>query len=282
MVTELRKHIADCPSCADLSRRLGAFHYAIEEENAPVKRESVWEKAQPRLDRWMRGYLKSQREVRGPGRQAWRFPSLSWGLPLAFAGTAAAIAVVLVVAIRHGGTTQQGVPDQLASVPAHVTNGAPAVSGRSSDKTLLMNNGKAAENTGPGGADPESLTLASADWVKLWVTTAALQPDGSYQIEGTLMPVAPGEDTLDSAAIAGTWTHAQEEDHLSLYIDQAAKGKSYYRALPSGGNDRIEAVTPPLTTRVPQVNQTIEVQIVHGLILHKAAVQEKNSSPDVQ
>jgi hypothetical protein len=53
--TTVAKHIAQCPSCADLQRRLASF-----DQEGPPEPEAAWKETRNRLDHWLESLLRSQ------------------------------------------------------------------------------------------------------------------------------------------------------------------------------------------------------------------------------
>jgi hypothetical protein len=267
MVEELHEHVANCPSCADLSRRLHAFHHSMQEETA-TKQEENWPEAETRLQRWMREYLKSQPKADTGRKMQWHFPRLSWALPLA-AGCAAVGVLVAVLANHHGAIQQTGERDSLASLHGRNEPAEPPTPGVSGDKSVLMGDSKVTPAEGTAGDEPPTITFAAGEHMKLWMTAVERQADGSYTLEGRLMPVVPSEDGFESAEVTGIFIQNERDGELSLSITELAVRNKRYRVPAATDGDQIAAVFLQDSKEALQTGHAQEIQIVRGRTLEK-------------
>lgn len=67
------EHVAQCPACADLQRRLAVF-----DQEGPPEPEAVWKETRNRLDHWLEKFLRSEAAL-GAAQRAKPFGgTLSW------------------------------------------------------------------------------------------------------------------------------------------------------------------------------------------------------------
>jgi hypothetical protein len=266
MVGDLSRHVARCRACADLTKRFQAFHDAITEEEAvPAKSQTAWKEAEPQLNTWVRGYLKSQAAVRPHRRFVWSLPSLSWGI--VFAAGAAAIVLAVKIAGSHEAGIQPQAPNQIASAPGRDINRPSTAPNQPGDQPVLMNGQKPRSDSGHD--EPQTLTIPAGEHLQLTVTTLDARPGGGYTFDGKLIPVTQRGAIFDAASVSGTWIQDSSRAHLSLSVREAVSGASSYRTPETAENPRIEALTLDGPSTVPQVGQTILIEIVRGPVLEK-------------
>jgi hypothetical protein len=265
MVGDLSRHVAHCRACANLTKRFQAFHDAITEEEAvPAKSQTAWKEAEPQLNTWMRGYLKSRAAVR-PRRRLWSLPGLSWGI--AFAASAAAIVLAVKIADSHEAGIRPQAPNQIASAPGRNLNRPSTAPDQPGDQPILMNGEKPGSDLGHD--EPRTLTIPAAEHLRLTVTTLEARPGGGYAFGGKLIPVTKRAAIFDAASVSGAWTQDSSGAHLSLSVREAVRGASRYRTSETAENPRVDAVTLETAGSAPQVGQTVLIEIVRGSVLEK-------------
>ena len=109
----LAEHIARCPSCGALRRRLESFHQGRQEE---------WSKAEKRLDRWLAD-LAVQEAPRKPSRL------LSWRLPWVLVPAMAALLAAIFFITR----SPSHPPDRIAVIPPAEVVPQPAANPKTRD-----------------------------------------------------------------------------------------------------------------------------------------------------
>jgi hypothetical protein len=264
MVGDLRRHVAGCRACEDLTRRFQALHDS-EDGAVPTKGPAAWQAAEPRLNSWMRSYLKSQAKA-GPRRQLlWSMPSLSWGI--AFAAVAATIVFAVTLATRHPAGIQSDVHNQVAAAPGHGMSRQPTGPEQPGDNSVLMSG----EKMGPesGRNEPQTLTFPAGEHLQLSLTSIAPLPGGEYAIEGKLTPEIQRGAIFDAASVSGIWNQDSAGAHLSLSIGEVVSGASSYSTSETEENSRLEVVTLEASTSTPQVGQTVPIEIVRAPLLQK-------------
>jgi hypothetical protein len=258
MVAELREHLAKCPSCKDLTRRLQAFHHAVSDDDEAAP-EAEWVEAAPRLERRMQAFLESETGKQRPKPKVLRFPALRWTLPLALAGCAAAVAIFGVMLERNELPLRSSEPSQLASTSGRkgdIGHGPPIAPGN--DGNILTAESRV----------PDSLALPPGEHFKLLLTSVEFQPDGSYRFTGTLLGAT--EDEKSSFEVTGVWTEAAQEGHPKLSIQEVNEGSARYRSSMGGSAAQIAGALPQEGNSAPLVGQTLEVEILKGGTLQKA------------
>jgi hypothetical protein len=271
MVAELQDHIAKCPSCKELAGRLQAFHRAITDEQ-PAEPEAEWAKAAPRLDRRMHAYLKSQADEQPQQKKILRFPALRWTLPLALAGCAASVAVFSVMLNRSAPLLQPSHNNQVASTaPRNADAGHPPPVALGNDRDILTSESRALEADQPPGREPDTLAFHSGEHFKLVLTSAELQPDGSYRFTSTLLAAAGNEDkgSFDSVEVTGVWKKGEQQDRPTISIQEAVEGSARYRSSMGGPVAQTAAVLSQDGSSALLVGQTFEVEILQGGTLQK-------------
>jgi hypothetical protein len=259
MAKELRGHVSHCSPCADLTTRLLAFQNATVDEGTEDL-EKEWAKAEPRLNAWIRRYLKSQPKQRAERGWSWRLPNLSWGLQFAALSCLLAVAVAAGVWIHLEVSSHPARSSQVASIPNH--RGAqplPPSTTSHGDSDLLMK-GDELDATKNGADQRRSTTLFFGGPMRLLVTATESQDDGSLKLNGKLMPDPTGGDKSYIADVTGTFLVSRLADGLTLSIqDVTLNDKSYIASGPDG-----RAVTTATLIHagdVPQPGQTLEIEV---------------------
>jgi hypothetical protein len=270
MAEDLRNHIAVCPACLDLTKRLYAFHRSAQGDRS-LKAEESWAESRPRLNQWIDTFLEQQDAAQAQpapkpvviASSASRRPffGLGWSIPLA-AATAALALIIGVQIWRKSDTVKPS--SQIALAPIRPeTNSSSAGSGAASsaDQQQLMKN---QDNAGSSATEaPQIISFSGGERMKLRVTSVQAQEDGSYRLTGTLLPVDSQNALLDSANVAGVFLPASPQPHLELRFNTADFRNRSYRVPARGIDDEIQAV-PLNQPGAPQVGQTIEIQIEHA------------------
>jgi hypothetical protein len=277
MAEDLRNHIAVCPACRDLSKRLYAFHRASQGD-ASAEAKASYAEAQPRLNAWIDNLLASQTQMQTqmqtkaqpqpvprtvmvvePPRRFFRW---SWGAPLVAA--LAVLVLVVILETRHSHPNPGSETAQIATVPEHAGGDQAQVgstSGTSNDQTVLMKNDEADSASSEA---PATITLESGEQMKLMLTKLEPRGDGSFAVEGELLPGDPGKADFDSVEVSGMLTPSQPQGRLQLKISSAKFKDKKYSV--SGGGD-ISAVRLDGHKGAPQPFETLDIQIVHGQAL---------------
>jgi len=269
MAEDLRNHIAVCPSCLDLTKRLYAFHRSVQGE-VSHKAESSWAESRPKLNRWLDTFLEEQKSsqaqpsrkplvlVPAPPRR--RLFKLGWMAPAAVA--VAALAVVLLF-LSHRQSENQSGASQVASAPIQPQSGQPSTSPLTSpptDQQLMVNNH--AENLTEA---PQTIAL-NGERMKLQLVSVHGLADGSYSIAGTLLPVDPQKAIIDSAEVSGVFA-IQAPGHLELTIKNAEFRNRTYGVPAAAVDDMVKAIAVN-NHATPQAGRTIEVEIKSAPELH--------------
>ncbi len=272
MAEELRNHIAICPSCLDLTKRLYAFHRAVQGE-PNQKAEETWAESRPKLNQWIDTFLSEQAKaksrpaptplvlVKQPSRR--KLFRLAWAMPLA--GVVAVVAILVFVEGRHVDGNHGAT--QIASAPVRPEGSSsstpPFGAPPSSSDQQMMSNGASEE--GSAAALPETINFSGGERMKLQLSSVQPKDDGSYLVSGTLLPADRISAVFDSAEVSGIFRPAESQDHLKLRIDGAEfKGRDY-RA--GGMDDLLDAVATGEHT-APEVGQALEVRVERGPSMH--------------
>ncbi len=274
MAEDLRNHVAVCPSCLDLTKRLYAFQRAQQGQVSP-KAEQSWAESRPKLNQWIDRFLDQQQQQ----RQAQPTPkpvaviaprprtfNLTWAIPLA-AGIAL-LAIVLFVESRHTAVDQNG-GTQIATAPVRPGNESPAtpsVPARTPDQLLMKKNGDAPTEASSGQAPP-TITFIGNPRMRLLLKSVREMANDSYYVAGTLLPINSQNALFDSADVSGVFASTQPRGHFELKINSATLKGRNYRVSATDGDDQIIAV-PVNGQAVPQLEQTIEIEITRGPSLH--------------
>jgi hypothetical protein len=264
MAEDLRNHIAVCPSCLDLTKRLYAFHRSVQGE-VSHKAEASWAESRPKLNQWFDDFLHQQESQAQPSRkplalvpappQRPRFFNLAWMAPTAVA--VVALAAVMVFLSRRASQDQGGTA-QVASAPIQPQSGAPSVSSLPSppsDQQLMMNNHADNSTAEP----PQTIIFNGGERMKLQLISVRPMQDGSYRVTGTLMPIDPQNAPVDSAEVSAVFA-ARAPGHLELTIKSAEFRSRTYHVPAANIDDVVKAVTVD-SHAVPQAGRTIEVEI---------------------
>lgn len=271
MAEELRNHIAVCAACLDLTKRLHAFHRAVQGETNP-RAEQSWAESRPKLNQWMDAFLDEPQPTQAPAPKPLvvvparrRFSGYSWAIPLAAA--VAVLAIVLFVERRHTATDQDG-GKQVATAPVRSGNELPAtpsVPAGTPDQLMLKKNQDASEH-GSGQA-PRTITIAGGERMRLYPKEVRKVANDSYYVAGTLSPISSQNALFDSADVSGVLTSTQPRGRFELKINSATLKNRTYRVSATDGDDQILAV-PVSGQVVPQLDHAIEIEITRGPSLH--------------
>ena len=259
MTEDLRNHIAVCPSCLDLTKRLYAFHRSVQGE-VSHKAEASWPESRPKLNQWLDTFLEEQKSpqaqpsrkplvlVAAPPRR--KFLNFAWMAPTVVA--VAALAVVMFFLSRRASEDHSGAA-QVASGPIQPQNGSASTSPLTSppsDQQLMMNSTAEA---------PQTIVFNGGERMKLQVASVQALEDGSYSITGTLLPIDPQTARVDSAEVSGVFA-VQAPGHLELTIKNAEFRNNTYRVPAAAIGDVVKAIAID-SHAVPQAGHTIEVEI---------------------
>ena len=270
MAEDLRNHIAVCPSCLDLTRRLYAFHRSVQGE-VNRKAEESWAESRPKLNQWIDTFLNDQEQAKAqpapkplvlvnpPSRR--KLFSLSWAIPLA--GAVAVLAILMIVQSRHA---DKNAAAQMASAPIRPEDNSPSgpslnAPSSSSGQQLMMNKGVPAEDS--AAEVPETISFYGGERMKLQLSSVEAQDDGSYRVRGTLSPVAPLNTVFDSAEVSGIFRPAQPQGRLQLKIAGAELKNRSYRVATAEVDDLLEAIAAG-EHAAPQAGQAMEIEVERG------------------
>ena len=266
LVEELRKHMESCSTCADLSRRLKAFHSQTQTESLE-EQTAGWASVEPRLMRRVRKFLDSQPKHR-PKRLFLQFPNLRWALPLTLAGTVAAAAVITIVMTRHEISSTSHTSGNRAAGARQSGTGTNAPSRSPDNQPALLSDGKTTPIGVTAGRPLEILSLVRGESLSLLLTEVDKRSDGVYRFAGRLTAghSLRSEDSFESADVTGVWTEKQDNVGVSATMLEITARNIRYRSASenrdlAGAERQLSAVVGQNNQAPPQVGQTVEVRV---------------------
>jgi hypothetical protein len=265
-VQHLREHIGTCASCCDLASCLQVFAKDTEpgEETLPA---GEWERARPLLRRRMEAFLdaqpsaKSLQAARPVKESFWRMPRFSWGLHLKMAGCALAVLLVGVVEFQRSNRPGGFLTGEINPEAAHSAADKPLTAPGSGDQPVLMND-RSGSSSSDTNVEPESLSFTAGEQLRLTVSSVSQLPDGTYEVEGRLLPRDAAQGTLDTSEITGILTPATGENSASLLIQEIALARKLYRPLLSAEEQQLVAHMVLENEVLPHVGETVRLEVL--------------------
>jgi len=264
-------HVAQCPSCNDLQRRLYAF-----DDPMPIEQPTEWEKTERRLDSWLERFLESRVAVDQPGSQAkesdfgrwWKRPA-TWQTRWALV-SATAIALVIGSFVagrlsapqsgrstseatshgRPGSAPEAAVADtrrparrrepesqsaQAASQNQPLVRGGTAIASRATGRTRPSPVPAAAPPEGTGAADTPGLSRSA--------------PSNSQTAQSSPPPVPRPDKAVESAATPSPSAPGARETAQVIRPAATASDGSEPRRTPSAGLTMPSAAKPVMVSR---------------------------------